>query len=355
MLILYKHMHVSRIVLAGALLALAGCGSGSQRMNSGNFSGTAATATDPATATLASRVGVANVTVSRAHSLGGTSTEITVNLTQPAPGDGIGVQLRSSDASVLATPATVRIPSGQTSAAVMAAISPVKAATTVVISALYGDSIAGTSLSVDPATTKPPFTVAVHPSTVTIAPSQSGSTNVMSKVSSGYNHALHLTVSNVPTGFSVTLTPPVIPAPGAGISVADITVPDSVAVGTYSIGVTASDGSTSRSANLKLKVASAGPGATFQGCWYKQNGASYQGVTVSVANPGTYPFNAVLYYGTTCNPNDWADEFGFGTPLYFGNWIFWFTDFADQIDMSAFWYVGDDKSKCVNYAVAPDC
>jgi len=354
-LILYKHMHGSRIVLAAALLALAGCGSGSQRMNSGNFSGTVAAPSDPATATLTSRAGVANVTLSRAHSVGGASTEITVNLTQPAPGDGIAVQLQSSDASVVAIPSTVRIPSGQTSATVAAAISPVKAATTVAISALYGDTIAGTSLSVDPATATSPFTVVVHPSTVTIAPGQSGSTNVTTKVSSGYNHALHLTVSNVPTGVSVTLTPPVIPAPGAGISVANITVPNSVALGAYSIRVTASNGSTSRSANLKLKVASSGPGATFQGCWYKQNGASYQGVRVSVANPGTYPFNAVLYYGTTCNPDDWADEFGFGTPLYFGDWIFWFTDFADQIDMSAFWYVGDDKSKCVNYAVAPDC
>ncbi len=354
MLILQKHRHVSRIVLAGALLGLAGCGSGSQRMNSGNFSGTVATQSDRATGTLASRAGVASVRLSPAHLMGGASTEITVNLTQPAPGDGIAVQLQSSDASVVATPATVRIPSGQTSATVAAAISPVSAATTVAISALYEDTIAGTSLSVDPAT-KSPFTVAVHPSTVTIAPGQSGSTNVTTKVTAGYDHALQLTVSNVPTGVSVTPTPPVIPAPGAGTSVADITVPNSVATGKYSMEVTASNGSTSQSAKLTLKVASSGPGATFQGCWYQQNGASYQGVTVSVANPGTYPFNAVLYYGTTCNPNDWADEFGFGTPLYFGDWIFWFSAFADQSDMSAFWYVGDDKSKCVSYAVAPDC
>ena|SRR5271157_2130585 len=35
-LILHKHMHISRIVVAGALLGLAGCGSGSRLMNSGN-------------------------------------------------------------------------------------------------------------------------------------------------------------------------------------------------------------------------------------------------------------------------------------------------------------------------------
>jgi hypothetical protein len=51
-------MHVSRIVVAGALLGLAGCGSGSRLMNSGNFSGTVATQSDRATGTLTSRAGV---------------------------------------------------------------------------------------------------------------------------------------------------------------------------------------------------------------------------------------------------------------------------------------------------------
>jgi hypothetical protein len=355
-MMLHKHRDVSRIVLAGALLGLAGCGSGSRIINAGNFSGTVATPSGRATGTLTSRLGVANVTLSPAHLMGGASTEITVNLTQPAPGDGIAVQLKSSDASVIATPATVRIPSGQTKATVAALTSPVRDATSVAISALYGDTVAGTSLSIAPATTSA-FTVAVQPSTVTISPGQSGSAKVTTEVTNGYNHALQLTVSNVPAGVLVTLTPPVIPAPGVGTSKADITVPSSVAPGSYSIRVTASDGKTSRNARLTLKVVSSDPGATFQGCWYKQNGHRYQGVRISVANPGTYPFDAVLYHGTTCDPGKFADEFGFGTPLNFGgfDYIFWFTDFADQSDMSAFWHVGKDRSQCVSYAVAPDC
>ncbi len=355
-MILHKHMHISRIIVAGAILGLAGCGSGSRPMNSGNFSGTVATQSDPAAGAVTSRARVANVTLSPAHLMGGDSTEITVNLTQPAPGGGIAVQLESSDASVVATPATVTISSGQTSATVVTSTSSVGEATTVAISALYGDTVAGTSLSVAPATTSP-FKLSLKPYTVTIAPGRSGSAKVTTKVTTGYNHALRLTVSNVPAGVSVTLTPPVIPAPGAGTSMADIAVPGSVAPGTYLIRVTASDGKTSRNARLTLKVASSGPGATFQGCWYQQNGHRYQGVAISVANPGTYPFDADLYSGATCDPNNWRDEFGFGTPLNFGGfgWIFWFTDWADQSDMSAFWYVGSDKSQCVSYAVAPDC
>ena len=356
MLILHKHMHVSRIAVAGALLGLAGCSSGSRLMNSGNFSGTVATQSDRATGTLTNHAGVANVTLSPAHLTGGDSTEITVNLTQPAPNGGIAVQLISSDASVVATPATLSIPPGQTSATVAASTSPVRADTTVAISALYGDTVAGTSLSIAPAA-KSVFTVAVQPSTVTITPGHSGSTKVTTKVTNGYDQALQLTVLKVPAGVSVTLTPPVIPAPGAGTSKAKITVSKSAAPGTYSLRVKASDGTTSHSATLTLNVASSGPEATFQGCWYPQNGHRYQGVTISVANPGTYPFNAVLYYGATCDPNNWADEFGFGTPLNFGGfgYIFWFTDFADQSDTSALWHVGNDKSQCVSYAVAPDC
>ena len=99
------------------------------------------------------------------------------------------------------------------------------------------------------------------------------------------------------------------------------------------------------------------PDATFKGCWYKQGKNRYQAVNVSVKNPGKYAFNALLYHGTNCNPNDYADQFGFGQLLNFGGtgYIFWFNAFANKTDMSALWYVGTDKSQCVNYEDAPAC
>jgi hypothetical protein len=99
------------------------------------------------------------------------------------------------------------------------------------------------------------------------------------------------------------------------------------------------------------------PDATFKGCWYKQGKNRYQAVDVSVKNPGKYAFNALLYHGTTCNPNDYADQFGFGQLLNFGGsgYIFWFNAFANKTDMSALWYVGADKSQCINYENAPEC
>jgi hypothetical protein len=99
------------------------------------------------------------------------------------------------------------------------------------------------------------------------------------------------------------------------------------------------------------------PNATFKGCWFKRGKNRYQAVDISIGNPGTYPFNALLYYGTTCNPNDNADQFGYGEELDFGafGYTFWFTRFANRKNMSARWYVGSDSSVCVNYETAPSC
>jgi len=341
-------------VVAGTLLALTACGAPSATnpgtANSGNFAGTAVTA--------AAGTGVASVTLSPATVTGGSSTEVTVHLTAAAPTGGASVELSNSDTSVVTTPATVKVAAGQTSGAAAASTKSVSAVTAVAISALYNDTVAGAALTIDPATGTPSFTVADQPSSLTIVQGKSGSTKVTTKITTGFDHALKLTASGIPSGVSLSFSPSTIAAPGAGTSTANVKVESSAKPGTYSIHLTAT-GATSRSANLSLKVPAPnpGPGATFQGCWYQQNGNKYQGAIVSVDNPGTYPFNAVLYHGTTCNPNDFADQFGFGTDLNFGGFdtIFWFTDFHDQTDTSAIWQVGSDTSACVNYTVAPDC
>jgi hypothetical protein len=106
-----------------------------------------------------------------------------------------------------------------------------------------------------------------------------------------------------------------------------------------------------------ISEASTDPDATFKGCWYKTKKNHYQAVDISAGIPGTYAFNAVLYSGTTCNPADWADQFGFGQLITFGDfgYTFWFTDFKNKTNMSAIWYLGDENSGCVNYSKAPAC
>jgi hypothetical protein len=102
---------------------------------------------------------------------------------------------------------------------------------------------------------------------------------------------------------------------------------------------------------------SGNPNASFKGCWEKQGSHRYQAVDISVGTAGTYSFNALLYYGATCNKNDKADQFGYDEALQLGHgsYIFWFTAFANHPKMSALWYLGDQVSQCVSYADAPDC
>jgi hypothetical protein len=344
-------------MLAASLLFSAGCGSGSKPSSSGGFAGIASSQPNVVVGGALPKNSVASVSLNPASVVGGASAAITVRIAQPAPAGGVKVSLSSSEPELVKIPSSVEIAEGETSGTLQVPSSAVSAATSATIVASYESSMAGANLSVAASTTAP-FTVTVQPATLTVQQGKSGSSKVVTTVPSGYNHSLQLKVSGQPTGVSVSLNPQTIPAPGSGTSTMTAKVQSSVATGTYTLKVTATDGTSSTAANLTLKVTgSVSPNATFKGCWYKQNGHRYQGVDISVGTPGTYPFNAVLYRGSTCDPNNFADQFGFGQLINFGGfgYTFWFTDFADQTGMSALWYVGNQHSQCVNYAVAPDC
>jgi len=132
----------------------------------------------------------------------------------------------------------------------------------------------------------------------------------------------------------------------------------SVSAGAHKVVITAtqSNGTTLSSPTINITV-NTGVVATFQGCVYNQNGKYYQGVAITLNQPATVTFDADLYYGSTCNPNQRADEFGFGQSLTLGTftYFFWFTDFSDQLNMSAIWTINSQTSGCINYAVAPPC
>jgi uncharacterized cupredoxin-like copper-binding protein len=353
-----RHAHISRILIAALALTASGA---AQHVGSGGFGASVRTRGDSAASSTleAARPQVASVTLSPARLTAGESTSLTIRLTQPASENGATVSLTTSDDSVVSVPAFVKVPVGEDSVTVEAYTSSNSNESKVSITAFTDSTLAGTSLEVSAATTTP-FTLSLSPNTVTIVPGHSASTTVKAKASTGYSHSLKLTAANLPAGVSLSLNPSTIPAPGTGSSTADITVAGSVASGTYSIHVTASDGTHSRSATLKLKVgsSSSGPGATFNGCWYQSGGSSYQGVTVTTTNSGTFPFYANLYFGATCDPNEWADDFGNGQLLQFSpqyTWTFWFDHFPNQTAMSAQYQIGSQVSQCINYEVVPSC
>lgn len=352
---------VPRILIAALTLTIA-AGAHAQKAGSGDFGAAMRPTTDSSTSasTLeAARPQVASVTLSPAHLTAGASTSITVRLTQPAPEPGTTVSLVTSDDNIISHPAFVKVPAGEDSATIEAYTSSDTGDSKVSISAFTDSTLAGASLDVAASTTEP-FGLSLSPTTVTILPGNSGSTTVKTTAHSGYSHSLKLTATNLPTGVKLSFSPVTVPAPGTGSSAVNLTVPSSVANGTYSIHVTASDGTNSRSVTLKLKVgsSSSGPGATFSGCWYQSGGNSYQGVMITTTNSGTWPFYANLYFGATCDPNDWADDFGLGQLLQFNplyTWTMWFNHFPNQTAMSAQYQIGPQLSQCINYATAPTC
>lgn len=96
---------------------------------------------------------------------------------------------------------------------------------------------------------------------------------------------------------------------------------------------------------------------SWRGCMRSVNGQTHQAIDFSLSEAATLPFNATLYFGANCAPNNWADQFGFGQELPFGglSYIFWFRDFPNQPNTSAIWTVGKQNSGCINYTAVPAC
>ncbi len=109
----------------------------------------------------------------------------------------------------------------------------------------------------------PDFSLSVSPSALTVASGSNGSTTVATTVSGGFNSAVSLSVSGLPSGASATFTPTSIAAPGSGSSTLKITA-GTAAAGTYNLTVTGTGGGKTHTAPLTLTIGSGGGGGGTQ-------------------------------------------------------------------------------------------
>jgi hypothetical protein len=109
----------------------------------------------------------------------------------------------------------------------------------------------------------PDFSLSVSPSSLTVASGSNGSVTVSTTVSGGFNSAVSLSVSGLPSGASATFTPTSIAAPGAGSSTLKITA-GTAAAGTYNLTVTGTGGGKTHTAPLTLTLGSGGGGGGSQ-------------------------------------------------------------------------------------------
>jgi hypothetical protein len=235
----------------------------------------------------------------------------------------------------------------------------VTAVTSVAITASYNNSIVGKNLKINPPRSLSGFTVAASPTSLSLQAGASGASQVVTTTNGTFDHALVLSVSGQPAGVSVILNPTMVAAPGSGSSQVDVSVDSNVAAGNYSLRVSGTDGITTHSATIQVTVSNGSSGIVgpLTGCVLNQSGHRYQAVKFQMNQSGTVPFNALLFFGATCDPNQWADQFGFGNPLSLGGfgYTFWFHDFPDQMNTSAIWTVGNQTSQCVDYTKVPGC
>jgi hypothetical protein len=101
------------------------------------------------------------------------------------------------------------------------------------------------------------FTLSASPAGLTVAPGSQGASTITSTLSNGFNSAVSLSASGMPSGTTVIFNPSTIPAPGGGNSTMTITVGSSTATGTYPITVTGNGGGIQQTTTVTLTVSTA--------------------------------------------------------------------------------------------------
>jgi len=136
--------------------------------------------------------------------------------------------------------------------------------------------------------TGPNFAIAASPASLSIVQGNQGTSTITTTISGGFNSAITLSTSGLPTGVTVGFNPNPIPAPGSGTSTMTMTVGASTPVGTYPITVTGNGGGIQQSTTVTLTV-TAPPNFTVT--------ASPGSVSVAQGNQGTSTITTAISGG----------------------------------------------------------
>jgi uncharacterized membrane protein len=163
-------------------------------------------------------------------------------------------------------PASIAAPGNGSSTLTFTASSTAATSTTNVTVTATGGGITQTStiaLTVTAAAT-PDFTVGASPTSVSVAQGSSGSSMITTTVSGGFNAAVSLSASALPSGVTASFNPASIAAPGNGSSTLTFTAGSTATTGTTNITVTAAGGGVTHSVMIALTVTASGGSTTTQ-------------------------------------------------------------------------------------------
>ena len=106
------------------------------------------------------------------------------------------------------------------------------------------------------------FAISDSPTSLTLPQGTAGSSTISTTVSGGFNSAVSLSASGLPTGTTAGFSPSSIAAPGSGSSTMTITAGASTPAGTYTVTITGSGGGKTHTTTLSLTITTSGGGVT---------------------------------------------------------------------------------------------
>lgn len=110
----------------------------------------------------------------------------------------------------------------------------------------------------NPGTQTPDFVLSTSPGSLSVNQGGTASTTVSSATAGGFNSAVSLSVSGLPTGVTASFSPTSIVAPGSGSSTLTFSASSTATTGTFNVTVTASGGGITHTAPVTLTVATSG-------------------------------------------------------------------------------------------------
>ena len=143
-------------------------------------------------------------------------------------------------------------------------------------------------LGVAQVSSSPNFAISASPASLSVQQGNQGTSTLASTISGGFNSAISLSASGVPSGTTVSFSPNPIAAPGSGNSTISITVGSSTVAGTYPITVTGNGGGIQQNATVTLTV-TADPNFT--------TSASPASLSVQQGNQGTSTITTTIIGG----------------------------------------------------------
>jgi uncharacterized repeat protein (TIGR03803 family) len=113
--------------------------------------------------------------------------------------------------------------------------------------------IASAPLSIT-VTATPVFLISASPSSLSVVQGNHGTSTITTTIGNGFNSAITLSASGMPSGATVSFNPNPIPAPGSGNSTMTITIGSRTPTGTYPITVTGNGGGIQQNTTVTLTV-----------------------------------------------------------------------------------------------------